>query len=95
MGNNTPTYMLPVQVGPQGLIGLIKDPRAQPPALAPMPVLDAADVVEPPLPSAAVKPPASVTPPTSTPPPPSGGNKCNVSFLLVSIFVIFGSVILI
>ncbi|KAM0941589.1 putative glycerophosphodiester phosphodiesterase [Dioscorea sansibarensis] len=95
MGNDTPSYMLPVQVGPQlGLIGQISA-QVQPPALAPMPVLDASDVVEPPLPPAAVKSPGSITPSTSPPPPPSGGNKCNASFMLVSIFVIFGSVFLI
>ncbi|KAJ0987037.1 hypothetical protein J5N97_005393 [Dioscorea zingiberensis] len=92
LGNNTPIYMEPVQVG---LIGLI-NPKVEPPALAPLPVLDLADVVEPPLPPVAVKPPTpggSTTPPPSS--TPSGGNQCTVPLILISVAVILGSLIFI
>jgi Glycerophosphoryl diester phosphodiesterase family len=50
MGNNTPSYMNPVQPG--GLLGALP---AQPPALSPLPVLSDSDVAEPPLPNATGK----------------------------------------
>ncbi|BAF09189.1 Os02g0588500 [Oryza sativa Japonica Group] len=46
--SNLPTFMLPVQPG--GLSGTIIDPAAQPPAMAPMPLLTDSDVAESPLP---------------------------------------------
>ncbi|CAN6268208.1 unnamed protein product [Urochloa humidicola] len=49
MGNSTPSFMAPVSAGE--LIETINKP-AQPPALAPMPLLRDSDVVEPPLPPA-------------------------------------------
>ncbi|XP_008782908.2 glycerophosphodiester phosphodiesterase GDPDL3-like [Phoenix dactylifera] len=55
LGDKAPNYMLPVQVG--GLLGLMT-PEALPPALAPMPVLEASDVVEPPLMPASGRPSA-------------------------------------
>ncbi|KAE8780611.1 putative glycerophosphoryl diester phosphodiesterase 1 [Hordeum vulgare] len=48
MGDKTPYYMLPPQRG--GLLGVIPDKAALPPAMAPMPVLTDSDVAEPPLP---------------------------------------------
>lgn len=48
MGDKTPDYMLPPQRG--GLLGVIMDKAALPPAMAPMPVLTDSDVAEPPLP---------------------------------------------
>lgn len=48
MGDKTPYYMLPPQRG--GLLGVIMDKAALPPAMAPMPVLTDSDVAEPPLP---------------------------------------------
>ncbi|XP_062219480.1 glycerophosphodiester phosphodiesterase GDPDL3-like [Phragmites australis] len=47
MGNNTPAFMTPPQLG--GLLSAIS-PSAQPPAAAPMPLLTDSDVAEPPLP---------------------------------------------
>lgn len=47
LGSKTPAYMSPVQPG--GLLPLISIPML-PPAQAPYPVLDEADVAEPPLP---------------------------------------------
>ncbi|XP_062185652.1 glycerophosphodiester phosphodiesterase GDPDL3-like [Phragmites australis] len=49
MGNNTPSFMAPAHPG--DLLQLISKP-AQPPALAPMPLLTGSDVAEPPLPPA-------------------------------------------
>ncbi|CAO2035411.1 unnamed protein product [Urochloa humidicola] len=49
MGNSTPSFMAPVRAGE--LIETINK-AAQPPALAPMPLLRDSDVVEPPLPPA-------------------------------------------
>lgn len=46
LGDKAPNYMLPVQAG--GLLQLMS-PSVLPPALAPMPVLEVSDVVEPPL----------------------------------------------
>ncbi|XP_048534379.1 glycerophosphodiester phosphodiesterase GDPDL4-like [Triticum urartu] len=48
MGDKTPYYMLPPQRG--GLLGVIQDKAALPPAMAPEPVLTVSDVAEPPLP---------------------------------------------
>ncbi|KAM3241909.1 hypothetical protein ACQJBY_054563 [Aegilops geniculata] len=48
MGDKTPYYMLPPQRG--GLVGVIQDKAALPPAMAPEPVLTVSDVAEPPLP---------------------------------------------
>ncbi|KAL6650881.1 hypothetical protein ACP70R_009806 [Stipagrostis hirtigluma subsp. patula] len=49
MGNDTPSFMAPAHPG--DLLQLISKP-AQPPALAPMPLLTGSDVSEPPLPPA-------------------------------------------
>lgn len=62
MGNDTPVYMQTVNVG--DLANLIKSqgvPGAQPPAVAPMPVLNASSVEQPPFPPVAPKnaPPGS------------------------------------
>ncbi|KAJ6819806.1 glycerophosphodiester phosphodiesterase GDPDL3-like [Iris pallida] len=73
LGDNTPNYMLPVEGG--FLLNNIVDPSVQPPALAPLPVLDASDVLEPPLPSVSTKPPPS----NSVPPavqPSAVGRRC-------------------
>lgn len=73
MGNNAPNYMYPVQGGT--LLQLVA-PQTMPPALAPMPVLNGSDVVEPPLPPvsprhSAVSPRHALNPSTFTASPPS------------------------
>ncbi|KAG8064844.1 hypothetical protein GUJ93_ZPchr0004g39361 [Zizania palustris] len=50
MGNSTPSFMAPARPG--DLMQIISKP-AQPPAMAPMPLLTGSDVAEPPLPPAA------------------------------------------
>uniref|UniRef100_A0A0D9X9H5 glycerophosphodiester phosphodiesterase n=1 Tax=Leersia perrieri TaxID=77586 RepID=A0A0D9X9H5_9ORYZ len=75
LGNNMPQYMLPVEIG--GLAQLLVGTQGQPPSLSPMPVLNASDVTEPPLPPAAPRnaPGGSAT--GSTPAPgasPSGAH---------------------
>ncbi|KAG1327294.1 Glycerophosphodiester phosphodiesterase GDPDL3 [Cocos nucifera] len=88
LGSRMPVFMEPVEAG-----ALLKQiPLAsQPPALAPMPVLNVADVVEPPLPPVASKTP----PPTrgTTPPPsqqPSYGSRCTAS-VFISLAMLCGS----
>ncbi|ONK70122.1 uncharacterized protein A4U43_C05F30490 [Asparagus officinalis] len=63
LGNKMPNYMVPVQVGSL-LVTL--NVAALPPAQAPMPILNADDVAEPPLPPASLKPAVSI-PPASQP----------------------------
>nr|XP_010913177.1 glycerophosphodiester phosphodiesterase GDPDL3 isoform X1 [Elaeis guineensis] len=80
LGSRMPVFMEPVEPG--ALLQLIPA-ASQPPALAPMPVLNVSDVVEPPLPPVASKTP----PPTggTTPSPsrqPSDGPRCTASFFI-------------
>ncbi|XP_064999209.1 glycerophosphodiester phosphodiesterase GDPDL4-like [Musa acuminata AAA Group] len=83
LGSKKPNYMLPIKAGQ--LLPLMA-PDALPPALAPMPVLNASDVVEPPFPQ--VTPKGSVgaeaPPPTAPPkaPSPSSGQQQIASLLL-------------
>ncbi|CAL9107052.1 unnamed protein product [Musa acuminata var. zebrina] len=83
LGSKKPNYMLPIEAGQ--LLPLMA-PDALPPALAPMPVLNASDVVEPPFPQ--VTPKGSVgaeaPPPTAPPkaPSPSSGQQQIASLLL-------------
>ncbi|KAL6646116.1 hypothetical protein ACP70R_017724 [Stipagrostis hirtigluma subsp. patula] len=53
LGKDMPSYMQPVDVG--SLAQLLKGTTVQPPALAPMPALNASSVEEPPLPPVAAK----------------------------------------
>ncbi|KAL6661223.1 hypothetical protein ACP70R_000607 [Stipagrostis hirtigluma subsp. patula] len=53
LGKDMPSYMQPVDVG--SLVQLLKGTTVQPPALAPMPALNASSVEEPPLPPVAAK----------------------------------------
>ncbi|XP_010913956.1 glycerophosphodiester phosphodiesterase GDPDL4 [Elaeis guineensis] len=91
LGDKAPTYMLPVQVG--DLLGLMA-PEALPPALAPMPVLEVSDVVEPPLPPASQKPGGggNAGPPASQ---PSGGPPRSVVASAISLAMLCGSLLLI
>ncbi|KAG0467965.1 hypothetical protein HPP92_017293 [Vanilla planifolia] len=95
LGDNTPNYMLPVQVG--GLLQVIPN-TAQPPALPPLPVLEDSDVVEPSLPPAVPikpSPPTSSSPPQGNPSaPPSGVRALSPkSSAIVSMVVILASVL--
>lgn len=83
---NVPPYMSPVQGG--SLLSIMKA-AVLPPALAPFPILDGADVVEPPLPPA-IKP--SITaPPTSQ---PSAGHLAAVFALSWAIAMLTVSLLL-
>ncbi|CAD5180917.1 unnamed protein product [Musa acuminata subsp. malaccensis] len=89
LGSKKPNYMLPIEAGQ--LLPLMA-PAVQPPALAPMPVLNASDVVEPPFPQ--VTPKGSVgaeAPPPKAPSPSSGQRRIASLFLalpLVTLSVI-------
>ncbi|RRT55222.1 hypothetical protein B296_00021596 [Ensete ventricosum] len=77
-----PNYMLPIEAG--GLLPLMA-PVAQPPALAPMPVLNATDVVEPPFPHVTTPKSsggAEAPPPTAPPKAPSSGQRQIASLFL-------------
>ncbi|KAK2987069.1 hypothetical protein RJ640_004795 [Escallonia rubra] len=86
LGDQTPTYMSPVEPG-----GLLRLVYAQPPAEAPNPVLKDTDVVEPPLPSVAVRTPPSDTGNRSTaaPPTPSSGQSKVAVHIVLSHLAIF------
>ncbi|CAM8983962.1 unnamed protein product [Rhodiola kirilowii] len=86
---NLPYSILPAQVG--GLIGLL-EPEVQPPAAAPAPALDAADVVDPPLPpvSKVVEDESSTSPGSATPAPagtPGSGAASIASSIGISLIV--------
>ncbi|KAF3331076.1 putative glycerophosphoryl diester phosphodiesterase 2 [Carex littledalei] len=83
-GNNTPAYFEPVQVG--GLIELIVAP-AQPPALAPLPVLNASDVLEAPLPPASVETPKNASGPSTQPSQPSQPSHTSRTVTSISLLV--------
>lgn len=85
LGDNAPNYMQPVQVG--GLLGQIA-PTAQPPALAPLPVLEPSDVIEPALPPATK--PSAPTPPAPGSPPSSGPRRAAPA-LISSLLVLVAS----
>ncbi|KAJ0989755.1 hypothetical protein J5N97_008111 [Dioscorea zingiberensis] len=95
LGDDAPGYMRPVQVG--GLLQII-DPQAQPPALAPMPVLEVSDVVEAPLPPASLKPLSQTNEQNAVAPAaqPSAGPRCTAAFnLLVSLLMLIGALLFI
>ncbi|URD91968.1 Glycerophosphoryl diester phosphodiesterase family, partial [Musa troglodytarum] len=79
LGSKKPNYMLPIPAGQ--LLGLMA-PYLQPPALAPMPVLNATDVIEPPFPQ--VTPEGAEAPPPAAPPKaaPSSGQRRIASLFL-------------
>uniref|UniRef100_A0A7N0RG84 glycerophosphodiester phosphodiesterase n=1 Tax=Kalanchoe fedtschenkoi TaxID=63787 RepID=A0A7N0RG84_KALFE len=86
---NLPYTILPAQVG--GLIGLL-EPQTLPPAAAPAPALDAADVVDPPLPpvSKVADDGSSATPGGATPAPagaPGSGAAATASSIGFSLMV--------
>ncbi|KAK3014529.1 hypothetical protein RJ639_010079 [Escallonia herrerae] len=92
LGDQTPTYMAPVQPG-----GLLQIVSPQPPAEAPNPVLKDTDVVEPPLPSVAVRTPPSDTGNGSTavpPTPPSGQPKVAVHIVLSHLVIFLATLLL-
>ncbi|XP_052207385.1 glycerophosphodiester phosphodiesterase GDPDL3-like isoform X2 [Diospyros lotus] len=70
LGNNMPSYMLPVE---PGLFHVIP-PKFMPPAEAPNPILKESDVLEPPLPPVVAKTPTSDTGNGTTAPGPSARN---------------------
>lgn len=82
--DDAPLYMSPVQVG--GLLSAV--PPTAVPALSPYPVLDPADVVEPPLPSGIIKP-VNVTPPAAQ---PSDSVLSASSSLILVVGAVYGSV---
>ncbi|KAJ3679737.1 hypothetical protein LUZ60_017748 [Juncus effusus] len=84
LGNNTPSYMMPAQPG--GLLKLISTP-AQPPALAPLPVLTDSDVAESPLLTTTNQ---NAPPPSLASPRLSSG--ASVSVLIVALYVLFALV---
>jgi len=90
LGDKMPNYFIPVQVG--GLL-MAMQPTVLPPALAPLPVLDASDVVEPPLPPASLKP--TVASPPGTQPSAGPPRRLAAAFLLsVAIAMLSGPLLL-
>jgi hypothetical protein len=89
-GNNTPVYFEPVQVG--GLMQLIVTP-AQPPALAPLPVLKASDVLEAPLPPASAETPTPLN--ASGPSTPPSHASQTVTPIFVVVFLLPAIVLLV
>ncbi|CAL9181539.1 unnamed protein product [Musa hybrid cultivar] len=77
LGSKKPNYMLAIEAGE--LLGLVP-PAVQPPAQAPMPVLNASDVVEPPFPQVAPK--GSVGAEAPPPMAPSSGQRRIASLFL-------------
>ncbi|KAH0448462.1 hypothetical protein IEQ34_022262 [Dendrobium chrysotoxum] len=77
LGDNQPNYAMPVKGGQ--LLELV---ATLPPALAPMPILDSADVIEPPLPAVSARP--SSTGGIALPPAaPSGGSQSLINYGLL------------
>ncbi|KAI0488846.1 hypothetical protein KFK09_028685 [Dendrobium nobile] len=77
LGDNQPNYAKPVKGGQ--LLGLV---ATLPPALAPMPILDSADVTEPPLPAVSVRPSSNggiALPPVA----PSGASQSLINYGLL------------
>ncbi|TVU05251.1 hypothetical protein EJB05_48409 [Eragrostis curvula] len=68
LGNDMPNYMQYIQVGSLAQL-------AQPPAIAPMPTLNASSVEEPPLPPVASKNTSGGAPPPGTTPTPGTGSS--------------------
>ncbi|KAL8098705.1 hypothetical protein AgCh_031451 [Apium graveolens] len=93
LGKDTPNYMTPV--GPGGLLSLS---LTQPPAIAPNPVLEVADVTEPPFPSVVTKPDSdNGTGDGATAPPPkqpNGQAKVVVGIFLSNLAILLSSVLL-
>ncbi|THU57449.1 hypothetical protein C4D60_Mb03t03650 [Musa balbisiana] len=81
LGSKKPNYMLPIEAGQ--LLPLMA-PDVLPPALAPMPVLNASNVVEPPFPQVTPKGSggAETPPPTAPPKAPSSGQRRIASLFL-------------
>ncbi|CAL9748097.1 unnamed protein product [Musa acuminata subsp. burmannicoides] len=79
LGSKKPNYMLPIEAGQ--LLSLMA-PDALPPAQAPMPVLNASDVVEPPFPQVTPKGSVGAEAPPPKAPSPSSGQQQIASLLL-------------
>ncbi|XP_009390640.2 glycerophosphodiester phosphodiesterase GDPDL3-like [Musa acuminata AAA Group] len=79
LGSKKPNYMLPIDAGQ--LLPLMA-PDALPPAQAPMPVLNASDVVEPPFPQVTPKGSVGAEAPPPKAPSPSSGQQQIASLLL-------------
>ncbi|XP_042445189.1 glycerophosphodiester phosphodiesterase GDPDL4-like [Zingiber officinale] len=86
MGTNAPSFMSPVQGG--ALLQLVA-PQGMPPALAPMPVLNDSDVVEPPLPP--VSPRHAPAPSAVTASPPT--QPSSALQLMASIFTSLATIL--
>ncbi|CAM8942496.1 unnamed protein product [Rhodiola kirilowii] len=83
LNKDLPFPILPAQIG--GLIGLL-EPEVQPPAAAPAPALDAADVVDPPLPPVSkIAEDDSSTSPASDIPAPEGTSGSGATAIASSI----------
>ena len=89
LGDKMPPYML--SVPPGGLLQAITKAYL-PPAGAPLPPLEAAEVVEPPLPSVPPAAPSSI--PTAAQPPKNAQAKVTVSFFLSALAVLVASLLL-
>ncbi|XP_052165142.1 glycerophosphodiester phosphodiesterase GDPDL3-like [Oryza glaberrima] len=97
LGVNMPSYMNPAEIGV--LAQLLNGSQAQPPALAPMPVLNSSDVTEPPFPSAAPKNAPGGAANGSTPAPgasPSGSQAAAVmrAGILPMVTALFASLLI-
>uniref|UniRef100_A0A0E0AX94 glycerophosphodiester phosphodiesterase n=1 Tax=Oryza glumipatula TaxID=40148 RepID=A0A0E0AX94_9ORYZ len=97
LGVNMPSYMNPAEIG--GLAQLLNGSQAQPPALAPMPVLNTSDVTEPPFPPAAPKNAPGGAANGSTPAPgasPSGSQAAAVmrAGILPMVTALFASLLI-
>ncbi|CAJ1963991.1 unnamed protein product [Sphenostylis stenocarpa] len=95
LGNSTPPYMKPIEVG--GLLQLV-DKSSLPPAMAPAPTLTEADVTEPPLPPfskiAPSSPFAGAGPGPEAQPPQNAQAKVDVCFFMSSLTVLVASLLL-
>ncbi|XP_047178967.1 glycerophosphodiester phosphodiesterase GDPDL3-like [Vigna umbellata] len=92
LGNSTPNYMKPVEIG--GLFQLI-DKSSLPPAMAPIPPLIEANVTEPPLaPSSEIVPSSSIAGAPGAQPTQNAQPKFAVCFTISSLTVLVASLLL-
>ncbi|XP_045831810.1 glycerophosphodiester phosphodiesterase GDPDL1-like [Trifolium pratense] len=91
LGNKAPPYMQPVQAG--SLLGTVNN-QSLPPALAPLPPLTKAEVVESPLPSVDKLAPASSPAAGTKSPPGNAQPKVSVCLFLSSLAVFVASILL-
>ncbi|KAB1224995.1 putative glycerophosphoryl diester phosphodiesterase 2 [Morella rubra] len=92
LGSQTPPYMSPVQPG--SLMQVIS-PSYMPPAEAPNPVLDNADVVEPPLPGISAEAPGPSGSTGVAPKTPNGQPKLSSTFFLPYLAILLAAIFLV